>query len=166
MKWLSWSVVLRDEVARSQPRAPAFRSSVWDTGPTISSFYGDSFFTLCIWSFVVVQLVSRVQLFVFPWTAACQVPLSSTISRNLLNFMSLESVMLSNHLILCHHLLLLPSIFPSIKVFSKESSLCIRWPKYCSFSFNISPSNEYSGMIFFRIDLFWFCSPGDSQESS
>ena len=95
MKWLSWSVVLRDEVARSQPWAPAFRSSVWDTGPTISSFNGDSSFTLCMWSFVVVQLVSRVRLFVSPWTAACQVTLSSTISRNLLNFMSVESVMLT-----------------------------------------------------------------------
>ena len=88
-----------------------------------------------------------------PWTAARQAPLSSTITQNLLRFMSLESVMLSNHLILCLPLLL-PSIFPSIRVFSNELALRIRWPKYGSFSFNISPSNEYSGLVSFRID--WF----------
>ena len=89
-----------------------------------------------------------------PWTVACQAPLSSTVSWNLLKFMSFESVMPSNHLILCHPLLLLPSILPSIRVFSSESTLCIRWPKYWSFSFSISPSNEYSGLISFRI--VWF----------
>jgi len=88
------------------------------------------------------------------WTAACQASLSFTISQSLLKLMSIESVMPSNHLILCHLLLLLPSIFPSIRVFSSESSLCIRWPKYWSFSFSISPSNEYSGPISFRIH--WF----------
>ena len=93
-------------------------------------------------------------LFVIPWTAAHQASLSFTISQMLLKLMSTESVMLSNHLILCHPLLLLPSIFPSIRVFSKESTLRIRWPKYWSFSFSISPSNEYSGLISFRID--WF----------
>ena len=87
-----------------------------------------------------------------PWTEACQAPLSSTISQSLLRFRSIELVMPSNHLILCHSLLLLPSIFPSIRVFSNESVLRIRWPKYWSFS--ISPSNEYSGLIFLRID--WF----------
>ena len=93
-------------------------------------------------------------LFATPWTAAHQAPLSFTISQSLLKFMSTESVMLSNHLILCHPLLLLPSIFSSIRVFSNESALCIRWPKYWGFSFSISPSSEYSGYIFFRID--WF----------
>ena len=89
-----------------------------------------------------------------PWTVACQAPLSSTVSWNLLKFMSFESVMPSNHLILCHPLLLLPSILPSIRVFSSESTLCIRWPKNSSFSFSISPSHEYSGLISFRI--VWF----------
>ena len=103
---------------------------------------------------VVVQLLSCVQLFVTPWTAARQASLSITISRNLLKLMSIESVMSSNHLILCHPLLLLPSIFPSIRVFPNESVLCIRWPKYLSFSFIISPSDEYSGLISFRID--WY----------
>ena len=92
--------------------------------------------------------------FVTPWTATHQVPLFSAISWSLLKLMSIESVMPSNHLNLCHPLLLLPSIFPSIRVFSNESALPIRWPKYWRFSFSISPSNEYSGMISFRID--WF----------
>ena len=87
-----------------------------------------------------------------PWTAARQASLSFTISWNLLNLMSTESVMPSNHLILCHPLLLLPSIFPSIRVFSNEPALCIRWPEYWSFSFSISPSSEYSGLISFRMD--------------
>ena len=87
-----------------------------------------------------------------PWTAACQASLSITNSRSLLKLMSIELVMPSNHLILCHPLLLLPSIFPSIRVFSNESALCIRWPNNWSFSFNISPSNEYSGLISFRMD--------------
>ena len=89
-----------------------------------------------------------------PWTAACQASLFITNSWSLLKLMSIESVMPSNHLILCHSLLLLPSVFPSIRVFSNESVLCIRWPKYWSFSFSISPSNEYSGLISFRIDCF------------
>ena len=101
-----------------------------------------------------VQLLSPVQLFATPWTAACQASLSITNSRSLLKLMSIETVMLSNHLILCHLLLLLPSIFPSIKVFSNESVFHIRWPKFWSFSFSISPSNGYSGLISFRID--WF----------
>ena len=88
------------------------------------------------------------------WTAACQAPLSFIISRSLLKLMSMDLVILSNHFILCHPLLLLPSVFPSIKVFSNESALCIRWPKYWSFSFSISPSNEYSRLISLRID--WF----------
>ena len=101
---------------------------------------------------VAVQSLSQVQLFVVPWTGACQVSLPFTISQNSLKLMSVKSVMLSNHLILCHSLLLLPSIFLSVRVFSSGSAFHIRWPKYGSFS--ISPSNEYSGLIFFRID--WF----------
>ena len=102
---------------------------------------------------VVVQLLSYVRLFVTPSTAARQASLSFTISQSLLNLMSIESMMPSNHLIFCHHLLL-PSIFLSIRVFSNEFTYCIRWPKYWSFSFSISPSNEYSGLISFRIDCF------------
>ena len=100
-----------------------------------------------------VQLLSRVQHFATPWTAARQASLSITNSRSLLKLMSIELVMPSNH-ILCRPLLLLPSIFASIRVFSRESVFHIRWPKYWSFSFSISPSNEYSGLISFRID--WF----------
>ena len=99
-----------------------------------------------------VQSLSRVRFFAAPWSAAHQASLSITNFRSLLKLMSVESVMPSNHLILCHPLLLLPSIFPSIRVFSNESVLCIRWPKYWSFSFSISPSNEYSGLISFRMD--------------
>ena len=99
-----------------------------------------------------VRELSHVQLFATPWTAARQASLSITNSRSLLKLMSIESVMPSNHLILCRPLLLLPSIFPSIRVFSNESALRIRWPKYWSFSFNISPSNEHSGLISFRMD--------------
>ena len=98
-----------------------------------------------------------VQLFVTPRTKSCQVSLPITNSWSLLRFMSVESVMISNHLILCCLLLLLPSIFPSIRVFSKELTLHIRWPKYWSFSFSISPFNEYSGLISFRIE--WFDLP-------
>ena len=101
--------------------------------------------------FSSVQLLSRVQLFVTPWTAACQASPSITNCWSLLRLMCIESVMPSHHLILCHHLLP-PSIFPSIRVFSNESVLHIRWPKYWSFSFNISPFNEYSGLISFRMD--------------
>ena len=96
-----------------------------------------------------------------PWTAAHQASLSITNSRSLLTLISIKSVMPSNHLLLCHPLLLLPSIFPSIRVFSNESSLCIRWPKYWSFSFNISSSNEHPGLISFRMD----CSPWISLQS-
>ena len=113
-----------------------------------------------------VQLLSRVQLFVNPWTAACQAFLSITNSQSLPKFMSIKSVMPSNHLILCRPLLLLPSIFPSIRVFSKESVLHIRWPKYWSFSFNISPSRTFrtdfppDGLVGSP------CRARDSQESS
>ena len=101
--------------------------------------------------FSSVQSLSHVQLFATSWTAACQASLSITNPQGLLKLMSIESVMPSNHLILCHPLLLQPSIFPSIRVFSNESVLHIRWPKYWSFSFSISPSDEYSGLISFRM---------------
>ena len=102
----------------------------------------------------IVELLSHVWLFVTPWTATCQASLSFTTSQNLLKLMSIESVMPSNYLILCHPLLLLPSIFPSIRVFSNELVLHIRWPKYWNFSFSISLSNKSSGFISFQTD--WF----------
>ena len=108
--------------------------------------------TSLIMKFSSVQSLSRVQLFATSGTVACQASLSITSSQNLPKLMSIESVMPSNHLILCCPLLLLPSIFPSIRVFSNESALHIRWPKYWSFSFNISPSNEHPGLISFRMD--------------
>ena len=104
-------------------------------------------------TWVVVQLLF-VSDYASPWPAACQDSLSFTISRSLLKLMSIELVISSKHLILCHPLLLLPSIFPSIRSFSNELALRIKWPKYWSFSFSISPSSEYSGLISFRID--WF----------
>ena len=107
-----------------------------------------------IMSPVVFQSLSHVQLFATLWTAARQVPLSFAISWCLLKFILIESVIPSNHFILCCPLLFLPSIFPNIKVFANESALCISWPKYCSASFSISPSNECSGLISFRIDCF------------
>ena len=99
-------------------------------------------------------MLSHVQLFVTPWTAAHQASLSFTVSQSLLKLMSIESMMPSNYLILCHPLLLLPSIFPSIRVLSTESALCIRWPEYWTFSFSISPSSEYLELISFTTD--WF----------
>ena len=104
--------------------------------------------------FSSVQSLSYVRLFVTPWTASRQASLSITNSWSLLKLMPIESVMPSNHLIFCHPLLLPPSFFPSIRVFSNESVLRVRWPKYWSFTFSISPSNEYSGLISFRMD--WF----------
>ena len=113
-----------------------------------------------------VQSLSRVQLSVTPWTAALQASLSITNSQSSLKLMSMESVMPSNHLILCCPLLLLPSIFPSIRGFSNESVLHIRWPKYWSFSFSISPSNEYSGLISFRMDWLDLLAVQGTLESS
>ena len=126
------------------------------------------FYANAKWSvIVVVWSVSCVWLFAAPWTAALQASLSFIISLSLLKFMSIESVMPSSHLILCHPLLLLPSVFTSIRVFSSESALHIRWPEYWSFSFRTSPSNEYSALISFRIWLVWsFYCLRDSQESS
>ena len=119
-------------------------------GYTFRIFHLKSLFSwvLLIYCFPVTQLC----LFVTPWTAACQVSLSFTISQSLLKLTSIELMMPSNYLILHHPLLFLPSIFPSIRVFSNESILLIGWPKFWSFSFNISPSNEYSGLVSFRID--------------
>ena len=104
------------------------------------------------WNDFVVQSLRCVQVFATPWTTACQASLSFTNSQSFLKLMSTELVMLSNHLIYCHPLLLLPSVFPSIRVFSTESAFSIRCPKYWSFSFSISPSDEYSWLISFRID--------------
>ena len=112
---------------------------------------------------VVNQLLGRVWLFATPWTAVCQASLSITNSRSLLKLMAIESVMPSNHLILCWPLLLPPSIFPSIRVFSNELILRIRWPKYWTFNFCISPSNKYSGLISFRIDWISLQSKGLSR---
>ena len=111
-----------------------------------------STFTLCFMLFSSVQLLSHVWFFATPWTAACQASLSITNSQSLPKPMSVELVMPSNHLILCHPLLLLPSIFPSIRVFCNESALHIRWPKYWSFIFNISLSSEHPGLISLRMD--------------
>ena len=108
---------------------------------------------------VVVQSLTHVQCFVTPCTAAHQAPLSFTNSQSLIKLVSIESVMPSNHLIFCHPLLLLPSIFPSIRVFSSELTICIRWPNYWSFSLNISLSSEYSGLISFRIDWYDLIGP-------
>ena len=110
---------------------------------------------------LLLKLVSHVRFFATPWTAARQASLPFTISWSLLRLMSIESVMPSSHFILCRRLLLLPSIFSSIRVFSSESALCIRWPKDWSFSFSISPSSEYSGLLSFRID--WFGSHENTQ---
>ena len=116
---------------------------------------------------VVIRSLSCVQLFATPGTAACQASLSFTISQSLLRLRSIESVMPSNHLIFCHPLRLLPSIFPRIRVYSDESALHIRWPKYWSFSISISPSNEYSGLISFRLNrLDLLAVQGILQESS
>ena len=168
-----WLFVTPRTVAQQAPLSMGFsRQEYWNGLPfpspgnlprdwTWISCIAGRFFT--IWAtnahsnlsqFSSVQLLSCVRLFATPWTAAHQASLSITNSQSLLKLMSIESVMLSNHLIICRPLLLLPSIFPSIRFFSNESVLHNRWPKYWSFSFSISPSNEYSGLISFKID--WF----------
>ena len=128
--------------------------TLWDpcTIAARSSVHGILWARIMEWVNQSVQSLSRVQLFATPWTAAHQASLSITNAQSLLKLMSISSIMPFNHLILCHPLLLLPSIFPSIRVFSNESVLHVRWPKYWSFSFNISPSNEYSELIYFRMD--------------
>ena len=113
--------------------------------PQVSTWRG-------LYQFSSFQSLSRVRLFVTPWIAACQASLSITISQSSLKLTSIELVMPSSHIILCHPLLLLPPILPSIRVFSNESTLCMRWPKYWSFSFSIIPSKEHPGLISFRMD--------------
>ena len=141
--------------ARDQTPVACILGRFLTTGPP-REFFFFLFFFYIDWFLITilnsVQSFSHVQLFVAPWTAAHQASLSVISSQSLLKFMSIESPMPSNHLILCRSLLLLPSVFLSIRVFSSESVLCIRWPKYWSFSFSISPSNEYSGLISFRMD--------------
>ena len=117
---------------------------------SFSTLYSQT--TQTLKQFSSVQSLRHVRLFATPWTAACQASLSIANSRSLPKFMFIESMMPSNHLILCHPLLLLPTIFPSIRVFFNESVLYIRWPKYWSFSFNISPTNEHPRLIYFRMD--------------
>ena len=111
-----------------------------------------SYFVISIKHFSSVESICHLWLFVTPWTVACKASLSINNTQSLLKFMSIDSVMPSNHLILCHPLFLLPSVFPSIRDFAHESVLPIGWPKYWSFSFNNSPSNEHSGLISFRMD--------------
>ena len=122
-----------------------------------------SLFVVVVVVVVAFQLLNHVWIFEVPWAATSKASLTFTIPLSLLKLMSTESVMLSNHLILCYPLLLLPSIFPSIRVFSNESALHIRWPNYWSFSFNISPSNEHPGLISFRIDWISLQSKGLSR---
>ena len=155
LKWILWAILRHSS-----------RIGIW-----LKSWQSDVFSKICLtqvgrreifylWlakqkngvSLSSVQLLSRVRLFATPWIAACQASLSITNSRSLLKLMSIELVMPSSHFILCCPLLLLPSIFPSIRVFSNESTLCTRWPKYQSFSFSISPSNEHPGLSSFRMD--------------
>ena len=128
---------------------------------TIGHFYPSHVWKL--YFYVVVQSFSCIWLFTTPWTAACQASLSFTVSRSLLNPMYIKSLMPSNYLILCHPLLLLPSIFPSNRVFSSVLAVRIRWTKYWSFIFSISLSSEYLGLIYFRIDWFNLCWPMDSR---
>ena len=143
------TVFWKRQAVATELRPVVARGCVW--GHILYLDWGGVFAT------VVVLLLSHVQLFATAGTSARQAPLFFTLSQSLLKLMSIESRLLSNHLILCHPLLLLPSIFPSIRAFSNESVLHIRWPKYWSFSFSISPSREYSGLISFRID--WFDLP-------
>ena len=117
------------------------------------NFFKKGWILAISYQFSLIQSLSRVWLFVTPWTAVWQASLFITKTHSLLRLTSIESVMPSNHIILCWSFLLALSIFPSIRVFFNESVLCIRWPKYWSFSFSISPPNEYSGLIYFRIDL-------------
>ena len=148
----SWVIYLQQETKKQRRQAVGLilsKSFAWKWNRRIVDWQSR-------WNSIIAGTSEISQLFVTPWTAACQASLSSIISWSLLKFMSIKSVMLSNHLIFCHPLLFLPSVFHSIRVFSSESSLCIRWPKYWSFSLSISPSNEYSGFISSRIDLFNF----------
>ena len=144
----------------SRPKGVHSLLKSWSSNSTSCKSLVTSYITLKE-SFVVVQSPSHIRLFVTPWIAACQASLSFTISWSLPKFMSIESMMTSNHLILCHPLL--PSIFSSIKVFSNESAVHIKWPKY--WSFRISPSDEYSGLSYFKIDWFDFLAVQGTQSS-
>ena len=139
------SSLTKDRTSNPRPESRVFFSLFSSGQHTWEDAQHYSFFSS-------VQLLSHVRLFAIPWTAACQASLSINSSQSPPKLMSIESVMPSNHLILCHPLLLLPSIFPHIRVFSSESVLRIRWPNYCSFSFNISPSNEHPGLISLRMN--------------
>ena len=143
--WWVWGLILNAIL----PLLLSYWGFSFALGCGVSFFGGIRFSSV---QFISVQSLSYVQLFAIPWTAACQASLSIINSQSLLKLMSIELVMPSNQLIVCHPLLLLPSIFPSIRVFSNKSALYIRWPKYRSFSFIKSPSNEYSGWISFKMD--------------
>ena len=143
--------------------------SIYNVFPDISlSLKRSNWLCKYLWNccHLLIQLLSCIRLFATPWTAACQASLPFTIFWSLFKPMSIESVMESNHLIRCPPLLLPPSIFPSIRVFSNELALCIRWPKDWTFSFSISPSNEYSGLISFRMDWLDLLAVQGTQESS
>ena len=148
-----WIIGFRRQGGGARRKGGGYCGKPGETGLYSTSLQlAEARWSLCC---VVVQSLSRVQFLAIPRTAACQASLSLTDSWSLLKLMAIELVMLSNHLILCHHpLLLLPSIFPSIRIFSNELALCITWPKNWSFSFSTSPSSEYSGWISFGID--WF----------
>ena len=149
--WEVWACIQ----AASTSSMREFHRAVNGRTALFYSFWGWVCTYMCVWVFAyvaVVQSQSRVPLFATPWTVTHQTSLTFTISWSLLKLMPIESVIPSNNFVLCHPLLLLPSIFHSIRVFSNESALPIRWPKYWSFSFSIIPSSEYSGLISFRID--------------
>ena len=150
----------RPSASDSQRIGPSTQGGFHSPQQTLCSPQFENYFDVA-----VVQFLSCVWFFAAPWTAAHQAPLSSTVSQSLLKFMSTESMMPPNHLILCRPLLP-SSIFPSIRVCSNKSALLTRWPKYWSFSFSISPSNEHPGLISFRRLLWSPCSPRNSQESS
>ena len=147
----NWKRELQMDYRNKVSREKSHESKPVPKFPKDNMLFSLSLFLLSV-QFSSVQLLSHVLLFAIPWIAACQASLSITISQNLLRLMSIESMMPSSHLILGRPLLLLPSIPPSIRVFSNESTLCMRWPKYWSFSFNIIPSTEHPGLISFRTD--------------
>ena len=158
----SWVTISRDRARKREGKCWMNRPEAWTNLWVLHCDWKNPFglkttgLASRMGQFNLLQLLSCVRLFVTPWITARQASLSITNSRSLPRLMSIESVMPSNHLILCRPLLLLPSIFPSIRVFSNASVLRIRWPKYWSFSFTISPSNEHSGLIFFRME--WLVS--------
>ena len=158
--WIKTMVKLKKKVERSQRMTGCntyIQEQIFPIPYSFKNMLNLKYPYLSLWLFYqkwqsVQSVNSHVRLFVTTWTAAYQASLSVTRSQSMLKLMSIKSMMPSNHLVLCCPLLLLPSILPSIRVFSNESALCIRWPKYCSFSFSISPSNDYSGLICFRMD--------------